>query len=364
MRKFLGIAMALLLLVATLAGCAPAATDTPAAPTAAPAATEAPTVAAEATTAPAAGGEFRVGLVTDVGKVDDGTFNQYAYEGMMQAVEELGLESSFIETLQPTDYERNIGQFASEGYDMIIASGFMLGDAIAAMAEKYPDVQFAIVDFSYAEPIDNVMGLVFAEDQAGYVAGALAGLMTESKTLGFVGGIEIPPVIKYRLGYEAGAASVCEDCEVTGVYIDSFTDPARGKTAALSQLQEGADVIFGAGGPTGSGGVLGAAQEGAWVIGVDQDEYFTTFKGGEQAGADKLLSSAMKRVDVAVYTAVKSAFEGTFEGGTALFDASNDGVGLAPYHEAEESIPADVKQQLEDILAGMKSGEITTGVEL
>ena len=124
--------------------------------------------------------------------------------------------------------------------------------------------------------------------------------------------MEIPPVIKFRNGYENGVKYVCPDCNVIGVYIDSFTDPARGKAAALSQIGEGADVIFGAGGPTGSGGIQGAAQEGVWVIGVDQDEYLTTFKSGEQDGADKLLSSAMKRVDVAVYNAIKNAAAGTF----------------------------------------------------
>jgi len=298
--------------------------------------------------------KIKVGLVTDVGKVDDGTFNEFAYKGMMRAVDEFSLESAFIETLQPTDYEKNIEQFVSEGFDMIITVGFMLGDATKLMAEKYPDVKFAIVDVAYDPPVDNIAGLVFLEDQAGFLAGALAGLMTESKTLGFVGGIEIPPVIKY----------VCSDCEVLGVYIDSFTDPARGKTAALSQMDEGADVIFGAGGPTGSGGIQGAAQAGAWVIGVDQDEYLTTFKGGAADGADKLLSSAMKRVDNAVYAAVKSTVEGKFKGGTVVFEAANDGVGFAPFHDTESAIPADVKAKLEEIAAGLKDGSIKTGVTL
>lgn len=308
--------------------------------------------------------KIKVGLVTDVGKVDDGTFNEFAYTGMMRAVDEFGLENAFIETLQPTDYEKNIEQFVSEGFDMIITVGFMLGDATKLMAEKYPDVKFAIVDVAYDPPVDNIAGLVFLEDQSGFLAGALAGLMTESKTLGFVGGIEIPPVIKYRKGYEAGIKYVCSDCEVLGVYIDSFTDPARGKTAALSQIDEGADVIFGAGGPTGSGGIQGAAQAGVWVIGVDQDEYLTTFKGGAADGADKLISSAMKRVDNAVYAAVKSAVEGKFKGGTVVFEAANDGVGFAPFHDAESAIPADVKAKLEEIAAGLKDGSIKTGVTL
>ena len=306
---------------------------------------------------------YRVGLVTDVGKVDDGTFNQYAYEGLQRAAETYGLDVSFIETAQPTDYEKNVEQFAQEGYDMIVTVGFMMGETTQKMAEKYPDIKFAIVDNAYETYPDNLQGLVFREDQAGFLAGALAGMISESQTVGIVAGMEIPPVKKYRNGYEIGAKYVCADCDTVGVYIDSFTDPARGKTAALSQIAEGADVIFGAGGPTGSGGILGAAQDGAWVIGVDQDEYFTTFGGGTTDGADKLLSSAMKRVDNAVYNSIQSLVRGSFTGGTALYEASNDGVGLAPFHDAESAIPDDVVASLDDIKAKLASGELTTGVD-
>lgn len=304
----------------------------------------------------------RVGLVTDVGKVDDRTFNEFAYQGMRQAVQDLGLKSAFIETQQPTDFEKNIEQFASNGYDMIITVGFMLGDATRKMALKYPQVRFAIVDFAYTPALPNVAGLIFAEDQAGFLAGALAGLMTRSKTVGMVAGMEIPPVVRFRKGYEAGVKHVCPTCQRLGVYLDSFIDPARGKTAALSQIDEGADVIFGGGGTTGSGAILGAAQAGVWVIGVDQDEYVTTFKNGDTRGANKLLSSAMKRVDRAVYGAIKMAAEGTFHGGTQLFDAGNDGIGLAPFHSADAAIPEAVKARLGEIAAGLKAGSVTTGV--
>ena len=304
----------------------------------------------------------QVGLVTDIGKVDDRTFNEFAYKGMMRAVKEFGLKRAFIETQQPTDYEKNIEQFASAGYDMIITVGFMLGDATKKMAQKYPKVHFAIVDFAYDPPVANVVGLVFAEDQSGFLAGALAGLMTKSKTVGMVAGVEIPPVVRFRKGYEAGVKYVCATCQLLGVYLDSFTDPARGKTAALSQIDEGADVIFGGGGTTGSGAIVGAAQAGAWVLGVDQDEFMTTFKQGEAKGANKLLSSAMKRVDNAVYGAIKMAVEGTFKGSTQVFDASNDGIGLAPFHATESAIPDAAKAKLQDIAAGLKAGTIKTGV--
>lgn len=303
-------------------------------------------------------GKIRVGLVTDVGKIDDKTFNEFAYTGIKRAASDFGVEISFIETQQPTDYDKNIEQFVSEGYDVVVTVGFMLGDATKRMAEKYPDKKFIIVDFAYDPPVNNILGLVFAENESGFMAGALAGLMTKEDTIGIVAGMEIPPVIKFRKGYEAGAKYVNPKCEVLGVYIDSFIDPARGKTAALSQMEEGADVIFGAGGLTGSGGIQGAAAEGAWVIGVDQDEYFTTFKEGKVKASDKIISSAMKRVDNAVYQAVEMVVKGTFKGGVKVFDITNDGIGLAPFHEADGKIPAPVKAKLDEIKKDLKSGKI------
>ncbi len=350
MRKLLLTTLSLLTLVALLAACGPKPTEEPA--PAAP--TDEPAAPAE---------EFHVGLVTDVGKVNDGTFNEYAYTGMMQAAVEFGLENAYIETQQPTDYDKNVEQFVDEGFDMIVTVGFMMGETTQKQAEDNPDVNFAIVDFAYDPAIPNVMGMVFREDQAGFMAGALAGLMSESKTVGIVAGMEIPPVVKFRNGYENGVHYTCPNCTVIGVYIDSFVDPARGKAAADSQIAEGADVIFGAGGPTGSGGILGAAQQGVWAIGVDQDEYFTTFKGGAEAGADRLLSSAMKRVDVAVYNAVKAAYDGTFEGRTVVFDAAVNGVGLAPFHDTEDAIPGDVKAKLDEAFSMLADGSLDTGVD-
>lgn len=304
---------------------------------------------------------IKVGLVTDVGKVDDKTFNQFAYEGMMRAADEFGLEANYIETQQPTDYDKNIQTFTEEGYDMIITVGFMLTDATLKMASQYPDVIFAGVDQFYAEPRDNTLGLLFAEDQAAFVVGALAAMMSKTGIIGCVAGMEIPPVIKFREGYENGAKYVDPTIKVLGVYIDSFTAPDRGKAAAEAQIAEGADVIFGAGGPTGSGGIVAAMEKGEYGIGVDQDEYYTTMGGGP---APYLLSSAMKRVDNAVYNAIKMFVEGTFEGGHYLGTAANKGVGYAPFHDTADKVPKDVKAKLDEILQKLADGSLETGVSL
>jgi ABC-type uncharacterized transport system permease subunit len=186
--------------------------------------------------------------------------------------------------------------------------------------------------------------------------------MTESNVLGVVAGDQIPPVIKFRKGFANGAKYVNPRVEVLGEYIESFTDPEKGRVVAQSFIDQGADVVFGAGGQTGSGGIRGAARQGVWVLGVDQDEWVTTFENGQVPGSDKLLSSAIKRVDNAVYAAIRQAVEGKFAGETSLFDAGNSGIGLSPYHTAGDAIPEEVKGRIDEIAAGLRSGTITTGV--
>jgi simple sugar transport system permease protein len=186
--------------------------------------------------------------------------------------------------------------------------------------------------------------------------------MTQSDVLGVVAGDQIPPVIKFRKGFANGAKHANPKVKVLGEYIESFTDPEKGRLLAGSFIEQGADVIFGAGGETGSGGIRGAAEQGVWVVGVDQDEWATTFENGGAPGADRLLSSAVKRIDNAVYETIRRAVEGKFVGEMALFDAGNEGIGLAPYHAAESAIPEEVKGRIDELAAGLRSGTITTGV--
>lgn len=314
--------------------------------------------------APAAAAPCKAGLVTDVGKINDGTFNQYAYTGLLKAEKDLSVGIRYIETQAQTDYSKNIESLVEQKCEVIVAVGFMMGDAVRDAAGKYPETKFAIVDFEHEPVIPNVRGLLFAEDEAGYMAGALAASMTKSGTIAAVGGMEIPPVQKFLKGYEAGAKAINPDVAVKSVYIDSFVDRARGAEAAKSFMSEGADVVFGAGGQTGSGGIQAAAEQGAYVIGVDQDEYVTTFQNGGAPGADKIISSAMKRVDQAVFLTIKDVVDGKFTSGVILYNAANGGIGLASFNKADGAIPAEVKAKMEEILKGLSDGSITTGVTL
>lgn len=307
-------------------------------------------------------------LVTDLGRVNDGTFNEFAHEGAEQAAEEAGIDYKFIETQAQTDYNKNIQTCLDEGFDAVVTVGFLIAEATATFAAENPDTYFIGVDQFVAEGPENYVGIQFREDQSAFLVGALATLVTESNVIGGVFGIDIPPVVRFRLGYEQGieymADQLGKEVEILGVYIDSFTAPDRGAAAALQMLGEGADVLFGGGGPTGSGAIVAAADEGIWVIGVDQDEYFTTFGEGEAPGADKIISSGVKRVDVGVYDMVIALAEGDMEafpgGSNYILDVANGGMTFAPANDAD--IPEEYYAIVEQIQAALADGTLDTGV--
>ena len=308
-------------------------------------------------------------LVTDLGRVNDGTFNQSAHEGAVSAADMYDLEYDFIETQAETDYEANIQTCIDEGYEAIITVGFLIADATNAAAEANPDVYFLGVDQFVADGPTNYVGIQFREDQSGFMTGVLAAYVAEwleSDIIAGVYGIDIPPVKRFRNGYEQGARHVNPDLTILGVYIDSFIAPDRGASAALQFIGEGASVLFGGGGPTGTGAILAGAQEGVYVIGVDKDEWVTSFGAGETPGSEFIISSALKRVDQGVHDMVAMLAEGDMGdfpgGGVFLMDAAMNGVGLAPPHESD--IPDSVWDQVNAVNAVLIAGDIETGVNL
>jgi len=315
---------------------------------------------------------FCVGLVTDVGKVNDKSFNQSAWEGVQKAQADGSADViQFIETADAKDYAKNIATFADAGYDVIVTVGFGLGEATNEAALKYPKVKFIGVDQfqawqfteDTADDIPNVTGLNFPEDNAGFLVGALAAMMSKSHVIGAVCGTDVvPPVWRFGEGYKAGAAYADKlmgtTTEVQVVYHSdvgfdkTFTDPEWGAQTAKAMMDKGADAIFGCGGLTGNGAITAAAQAGKYAIGVDADQYLTL-----PEAAPRMLSSAMKLITPGVAELIALAKQGKIEGGNFLGDA-----GYAPYHDLDSEVPANVKETMEKINKGLLDGSIQTGV--
>ena len=304
-----------------------------------------------------------VGLVTDIGKINDRSFNQSAWKGVQQAAKELGVTVNYIETVDRKDHAKNIAVFGDAGYDVIVTVGFELGDATIAAAAAYPNTNFIGIDQQQTKIVNNVAGLIFPEDQAGFLVGALAAMMSKSHKIGAVCGPDtIPAVWRFGEGYKAGAAYAdgIKDTttEVFLVYhsdVDfnkAFVDPEWGTATAKSIIDQGAYVIFGCGGVTGNAAAIAAAQAGAYAIGVDTDQYLTL-----PEAAPRMLSSAMKLITPGVFDLIKLTKEGKFPAGNYVGDA-----GYAPYHDVDSEVPADVKAEMEKIYAGLLDGSIMTNV--
>jgi basic membrane protein A len=303
-------------------------------------------------------GVFCVGLVTDVGEVDDKSFNQSAWEGVQQAAEELGGIANYVETKDAKDYMANIQLFADKGYDVVVTVGFALGAATIEAAGMYPEIDFIGVDQFQAETIDNVAGLIFAEDKSGFLAGVLAGMLTETNTIAAVLGTDlVPPVVAFKEGYEAGAVWANPDVEVISTFhpggLDvAFTDPEWGAATAAQAIENDADVVFGAGGKTGNGALIEVAgYEGLYCIGVDSDQWFTV-----PEAHDCLVSSAMKLITPGVFDLITMAKDGSFPAGNYLGE-----VGLAPFHDFDATISQEIKDKIAEAEAGLEDGSIDTG---
>lgn len=292
----------------------------------------------------------QVGLIPD-GPIDDQGFNQMAYEGLMRADTE-GLVDGAV-------YDDIAGCVAA-GNSLCITVGFMMGDDTLAAAQNNPSVKFAIMDMSWDEASypTNLRGTYFAVDEAAYLAGTLAALMSGSNQIGIVAGMDIPLINNFVIPYTYGAQWANHPVNVMLNYANDFGDEAIGAALANLQMDQGADVIFGVGGMMGNGAIKAAGLRNQYCIGVDVDTYFTAFGGGAVPGSEYLLTSVLKRVDNAVYQTIGDFVSDSFTSGTYTYDIENEGAGLAPYHETELEIPDAVINNLNTVAAGISNGSI------
>lgn len=308
----------------------------------------APAFAESATEAPDLdGSDFSVGLVTDVGGVNDGSFNQSAWEGLQKAGEDFGVTVNYLESKTDADYTPNIESFMDEDCDLIICVGYMLADAMRSAAEENPDQKFAIIDDSSCSDLDNVTCLMFRQEQASYLVGYVAGLVTESNTVGFVLGMANDTMNQFGYGYLAGVKDANPDATILQQNANSFSDSATGKSMANQEITNGADVIFHAAGATGLG-VIEACQEAKIkAIGVDSDQ--------SSIAPDTVITSAMKRVDNAVYETTEELIQDKLESGIHEYDLAHGGVDIAP---TTDLLSDDVIAAVDDVKEKIISGEV------
>jgi basic membrane lipoprotein Med (substrate-binding protein (PBP1-ABC) superfamily) len=306
---------------------------------------------------------LRAGLVTSPGAASEGTRNGQAIEGARRAIESGGGEFTVLESSSAAAIGQNITALIAQGYRHIVTVGPTAADPTASISDRNRAITFSIVDFSFDPALPNAQGLIFREDQAAFLAGALAGLMSDSQVIGVVAGRDVPRVRKYRNGFEQGVRATCPACRVLGTYVGSAGEAEAAVVETERQIAAGADVIFGVDGAWGEAAILYAAQEGIYVIGAETDAYLTTFAAGSVPGADRMLTSAIKRVDVAVQASLEARQRGTFAAGTVVFDASNGGIGLASFHKGEAVMTPDMARRLAEIEAGLADGSIETGVD-
>lgn len=301
--------------------------------------------------------QIKVGLVTDTGGLNDKSFNHLAYVGLQNAVSKLGIKGDVIESHAGSEYVPNLTSFAQKGYDLVVGNGFLMQPAIGTVAAQFPNTKFAIVDGAGTDANfndlkqSNVMDLFFKEQESGALVGAIAGLLEKqgkapknTHVISAVGGIKIPPVDHYIAGYQWAAKMEDPQMKVLVGYSNDFNATDKCKGVANSQIAQGSEFVFQVAGGCGLGAIQAAGQAHVYSFGVDAD----------QKDADaSVVASALKKVDVAVYDAIKAVVDGKFTGGANRFSLANDATG---YQVDNFSLPADIKSAVDSLAAAMKSG--------
>ncbi|TMG53670.1 MAG: BMP family ABC transporter substrate-binding protein [Chloroflexi bacterium] len=317
-------------------------------------------------TSPSPGKAIKVGLVTDVGGLNDKSFNQAANTGRLQAEKDLGLQTQVIESKKQEDYVPNLTTFAQQNYDLVIAVGFLMQNAAWKVATQFPNVKFAIIDGAPANDkgdtanLPNVANLFFKEQEAGYLVGVIAATMAKNKvgkathnTLCSMGGIPIPPVDHYIAGYQDAIKTIDPSATIINGYSNDFVDQQKGKEVGLNHISKNCDILFQVAGGSGLGYIAAAKEKGVYAIGVDVDQI--------DVAPGTVITSAIKRVDKAVYDTSKSVKDNSFKAGDNFFSATNDGVG---YGKLDSVVPADAKAAADKALADIKSGAIKPKTDL
>jgi basic membrane protein A len=297
---------------------------------------------------------LKIGLVTDIGGLNDRSFNHLAFLGLQRAKAKLSVDTRVLTSSSGSDYIPNLATLAQQNYDLIIGVGFLMSDAVNTVAKRFPNVKFAIIDFPQGALPDkptNVRGLLFREQEAGYLVGYLSGLMEKARkgpdVIGSVGGQKIPPVDRYIAGYKAGAKAADPKIKVMNAYSQSFTDLAACKEIALNQIAAGSHVEFQVAGGCGLGALDAAKEKGMWGIGVDADQAYL---------GKHILTSALKKVDVAVYTTIQQVVKGTFKGGAdTTFSVRAGGVGIG---KISSKVPKAFVNKVKVIQKKIASGKI------
>ena len=301
-----------------------------------------------------AGGGPKIGMVTDIGQLEDKSFNEFSWKGVQEGASAVGGTPKNIVTKDIADYKQNIQSFVDQKYDVIVTVGFLIGTETLAAAKANPNIQFFGVDQFVADPAPpNYQGLLFSEAQAGYLAGIVAGTITKSNKIGAVGGrSDVPPVVNYIKGYENAAKATKPGIQVLVNYTEDFNAPDKGEASAKTMIGQGADVIFQVAGLTGAGALRAACSAKIWGIGVDVDQY-NSLPDSKAC----IVTSAEKHLQSAVRDALKRFKDKGKQSGNFSNDATNDGIGYSPIRNLSP-VPAGLEDKLKQAVADMKSGKL------
>jgi basic membrane protein A and related proteins len=377
MKKVSTLFALMIVAVMVLSACGPAATSPAAVPVLLPTGTMAPQAPTNTPTP-----KIKVGEVTDMGGVDDKSFNALGWKGVTDAIAQLNVDGKYLESTQQSDYAKNIQQMLSEKEDLIVTIGFLLGVDTATAAKANPDQKFAIVDYTFPDcypgategkdcgsstDLPNVRGLAFQTDQAAFLAGYLAAGMTKTGKVGTFGGIQIPTVTIFMKGFQAGVKYYnqkhnttvevlgWDDAAQKGLFTGNFNSTDDGKSFATNLVQEGADIILPVAGPVGLGSAAYCqTSKKCLIIGVDTDWFVSA-----NEYADVELSSVQKKVDVAVFKTIQDVADGKFTGGTVTYALADGGVDLAPFHNFDSQVPQSLKDEIAQAKADLISGALT-----